>query len=172
MNKIIVGLDIGTASVGYCVLEENSTGIRSLIDMNVRLFNEPLHPKTKNPTNQERREKRQQRRQLMRKSRRKEKLQNFLIKLDLLPSKEALSELNTITDPYELRAKGLDNELTRHEFGRVLYHINQKRGFLSNAKHKVSDEGVVKDSIALLKKQLIQEGCRTIGEFFAKKSRK
>jgi len=33
------------------------------------------------------------------------------------------------TNPYELRVKALDYKLSNHEFGRVLYHITQRRGF-------------------------------------------
>lgn len=32
-------------------------------------------------------------------------------------------------NPYELRVKALDNKLSKHEFGRVLYHIVQRRGY-------------------------------------------
>lgn len=32
-------------------------------------------------------------------------------------------------NPYELRVKGLDSKLSKHEFGRVLYHLVQRRGY-------------------------------------------
>lgn len=32
-------------------------------------------------------------------------------------------------NPYELRVKALDEKLTKHEFGRVLYHLVQRRGY-------------------------------------------
>lgn len=32
-------------------------------------------------------------------------------------------------NPYELRVKGLDHKLSPHEFGRTLYHIVQRRGY-------------------------------------------
>ncbi len=32
-------------------------------------------------------------------------------------------------NPYELRVKALDKKLTKHEFGRILYHIVQRRGY-------------------------------------------
>jgi CRISPR-associated endonuclease Csn1 len=47
-----------------------------------------------------------------------------------LPERRALEPLN----PYELRARGLDAPLTPHEFGRALFHLNQRRGFKSNRK--------------------------------------
>lgn len=44
-------------------------------------------------------------------------------------------------NPYELRDKALQNDLTLLEFGRVLYHLIQRRGFLSNRKGK--DDGAI-----------------------------
>jgi len=32
-------------------------------------------------------------------------------------------------NPYELRVKALDNKLNKHEFGRALYHLVQRRGY-------------------------------------------
>lgn len=32
-------------------------------------------------------------------------------------------------NPYELRVKAIDNKLTKHEFGRALYHLVQRRGY-------------------------------------------
>ncbi|HMS16764.1 MAG TPA: type II CRISPR RNA-guided endonuclease Cas9, partial [Planctomycetota bacterium] len=42
--------------------------------------------------------------------------------------------------PYFLRARGLDQPLTAHEFGRVLYHLAQRRGYKSNRKAANADE--------------------------------
>lgn len=33
------------------------------------------------------------------------------------------------TNPYEIRVQGLDKKLSKHEFGRALYHIVQRRGY-------------------------------------------
>jgi CRISPR-associated endonuclease Csn1 len=44
-------------------------------------------------------------------------------------------------NPYELRNKALSEDLTLYEFGRVLYHLIQRRGFLSNRKGK--DDGKI-----------------------------
>lgn len=35
-------------------------------------------------------------------------------------------------NPYELRAKGVSDKLSKHEFGRVLYHMSQRRGKAMN----------------------------------------
>ena len=36
---------------------------------------------------------------------------------------------NDYKSPYELRVKALDFKLTKHELGRVLYHLIQRRGY-------------------------------------------
>jgi CRISPR-associated endonuclease Csn1 len=69
---------------------------------------------------------------------------NYLISLDLLP--QALSNnfgqeklLNELGDPYELRTKGLDQQLEPHQFGRILLHFVARRGFLSSKKQVAGD---------------------------------
>ncbi|MFI5094829.1 MAG: type II CRISPR RNA-guided endonuclease Cas9 [Candidatus Acidiferrales bacterium] len=75
--------------------------------------------------------------------------------------------------PYLLRAAALDEPLEPHFLGRALYHLAQRRGFLSN--RKVSsrakaddDSGLVKPAIAELRQQMLASGTRTLGEFFSK----
>jgi CRISPR-associated endonuclease Csn1 len=75
--------------------------------------------------------------------------------------------------PYLLRAAALDEPLEPYFLGRALYHLAQRRGFLSN--RKVSsrakaddDSGLVKPAIAELRKQIAEAGSRTLGEFFSR----
>jgi hypothetical protein len=53
-------------------------------------------------------------------------------------ARKALQTLN----PYELRAKGLDQPLKPEEFARALFHINQRRGFKSNRKTDKKDNDI------------------------------
>ena len=72
------------------------------------------------------------------------------------------------TNPYGLRKKGLDEKLDAHAFGRILYHLNQRRGFKSNRKSgKAKDDGVVIKGANALQGEMDAKGCRTIGEYFA-----
>ena len=68
-------------------------------------------------------------------------------------------------DPYELRAKGLDQALKPFELGRALYHLGQRRGFKSNRKSgkAVDDKGMLAD-IGQLARDIEGEGARTLGE--------
>lgn len=72
--------------------------------------------------------------------------------------------------PYFLRARALDHPLSAFELGRALYHLAQRRGFLSNRKATKKDkeeEGEVKAGIAALENHIATAGKRTLGEYFA-----
>lgn len=71
--------------------------------------------------------------------------------------------------PYRLRAAALDEKLSRFALGRGLYHLAQRRGFLSNRKagKKDEDAGVVKAGIRELSDEMERKGCRSLGEYFA-----
>ncbi len=74
---------------------------------------------------------------------------------------------------YKLRKAALDERLDPVEIGRVLYHLSQRRGFLSNRKEggKTPDAekelGKVKSGIAEIKAKMEAAGARTLGEYFA-----
>ena len=61
-----------------------------------------------------------------------------------------------LTDPYQIRSDAFERKLDEHEVGRALYHLIQRRGFMSLRKslEEVSGEGadetgMVKESIAI-----------------------
>jgi CRISPR-associated endonuclease Csn1 len=121
--------------------------------------------KSKNAT---RREARGARTTHQRRSQRKEQLLKTLQGIGFLPTTD--TELRTLfhTNPYGLRKKGLDEKLERYEFGRALYHINQRRGFKSNRKSgKANEDGVVIKGANSLQTEINAKGFRTIGEYFA-----
>ncbi len=74
---------------------------------------------------------------------------------------------------YFLRAAGLDEKLEPYEFGRVLYHLIQRRGFKSNrretAKNAEKDKelGAVKAGISQLEQEMQAGNARTLGEYFS-----
>jgi CRISPR-associated endonuclease Csn1 len=73
-------------------------------------------------------------------------------------------------DPWALRAKALDGRLELHEIGRVLIHLNQRRGFLSNRKTDKpdNDKSEMLKEINELQQQIEASGCRTLGEYLHK----
>ena len=71
-------------------------------------------------------------------------------------------------NPYDLRKKGLDEQLSKLELGRALYHLNQRRGFKSSRKSGDSKEaGVVAQETAELQEKIDAAKCRTLGEYFS-----
>lgn len=98
--------------------------------------------------------------------------------------------------PYWLRARALTEKLEPYELGRALYHLGQRRGFLSNRKElavleevqaqpphekrkgkkkedgqakdpRKEELGVVKADIALLEKAMKAADAETLGQYFA-----
>jgi len=164
----ILGLDLGTNSIGWACIDEKS---QKALGMGSRIFPEGTDRDTKGKEvskNTKRRDARQLRRQLARRSQRKENLKEVLITLGMFPT--ILSENETFfrNNVYELRKKGLDGRLTKFELGRVFYHLNQRRGFKSTRKaEKEKDDGIVAQQTSQLQKEIEQKKCRTLGEYFA-----
>jgi len=170
MSKYTLGLDIGSNSIGWALLDTGKSP--KIIDLGVRVFPEGVD-RDKNggelSKNATRRAARGARRNRWRRAYRKDKLVRNFKKVGLLPKDpKKLNQLLTI-DPYELRSKGLDQRLELYEFGRVLFHINQRRGFLSNRKSgSAKEDGVVKKQAGELQNSIDESSNRTLGEYFAK----
>jgi len=75
--------------------------------------------------------------------------------------------------PYRLRAHGIENKLEPFELGRALYHLAQRRGFLSNRRDTGTvdteeEAGKVRAGIIELNTLIDAAGTnRTLGAFFA-----
>ncbi len=128
-----LGLDLGSNSIGWALLSEQEA---CLVDCGSRIFQKAVEDKTATPKNHARRSARLLRRVIQRKARRRQQLQNFLISQDFLPKDLATSNqrealLNSLGDPYQLRAEALSRALTKQELGRALLHLCMRRGFLS-----------------------------------------
>jgi len=169
MSSYTLGLDIGSNSIGWALLDRDKKP--SIIDMGVRVFPEGVDRDTKGlekSKNATRREARGVRRIHQRRNLRKELLLSTLQTAGLLPKNE--SDLRSLfhTGPYQLRKKGLDDKLESYEFGRVLYHLSQRRGFKSNRKSgKAKEDSVVIKGANTLQAEIDNKKYRTIGEYFA-----
>ena len=170
-----LGLDIGTNSIGFALIElDNKENPLRPIHLGSRIFSDGREDKTKTSLAVARRDARGMRRRLDRYLRRRQVLMEKLIALGLMP-KDRIERKNIENfDPYNLRKKGLDEQLTNYELGRVLFHLNQRRGFQSNRK-KAKDEketGKIKSAIKLLEEKLAEKNYRTIGEFLCNQNTK
>lgn len=160
-----LGVDIGTNSLGWCLLRLNASGEPcGILDVGVRIFKDARDPKSKASLAATRRAARAMRRQRDRRLRRKRRLMTVLIKHGLMPLDEAGRQDLEKFDPYSLRAEGLDRCLSLYELGRALFHIGQRRGFRSNLKADRKEKGgTTKQAQQKLREAL--NGYRTLGEF-------
>lgn len=186
---ITLGLDIGSNSVGSAWIDTE----QRTIHLGVSVFPAGVaESETKRgaPKNQKRREKRSQRRNINRRSKRRRVLRLLLQSKGLLPQNGAEWDHRAtgkaengviVQSPWHLRRDGLDRPLTPHEFGRVLLHLNQRRGAVGiklddpgdkNGKEqekeekgqKEVEEGYVKEGMKRLQDRLTG---RTFGQFIA-----
>ncbi|MEM6903372.1 MAG: type II CRISPR RNA-guided endonuclease Cas9, partial [Pseudomonadota bacterium] len=170
-----LGLDIGTNSLGWAVLDlsgaphkeatERGREIIGTRALGARLFTDGRDPKSKATLATDRRLARSMRRRRDRALRRKEVLLTTLIDIGLMPGDDSELEALKSLDPYQLRAEALDQPLRPEEIGRVLFHLNQRRGFKSNRKTDGDEGGIIYAGIAELESQMSAHGARTIGEY-------
>lgn len=170
-NPYTLGLDIGPNSIGWALIAEDELRI---VDLGVRIFPEGVDnfdTSKEEPRNVARRVARGMRRQIARRSRQKRYLRDALIAVGVFPVDRDEQDALLQQNPYELRAKGLDEKLAPHEIGRVLLHLNQRRGFLSNRKKDRGDKEVkgMLEEISTLAKHITESGARTLGEYLHRK---
>lgn len=167
--KRILGIDLGTNSLGWAITEQNENGY-ILTDKGVDIFQEGVARDKNNekPMVQERTNARALRRHYFSRRLRKIELLKVLIQYQLCPSltdeqlnnwrfkkqypldEEFLKWQRTDDkenkNPYHDRYVALTVELdlsherNRYILGRAFYHIGQRRGFLSNRKEATTDE--------------------------------
>ena len=144
--KKILGLDIGTNSIGWALVQEpeQSDENYTIVGVGVRIIplssdeNDEFTKGNAMSKNAGRTLKREARRNIQRYKLRRHQLTAIFNLLGMMPGKE-LFELDALT-LYGLRAKGIKQQLSLEEIGRVFYHLNQKRGYKSNRKANNEEE--------------------------------
>lgn len=178
--RLRFAFDIGTQSIGWAVLGVNNatTSPRAdgLLDCGVRIFDDSRNPKDEKPLGEQRRGPRSARRRRDRFLVRRQRLMQMLIGFDLVPSDIAGRKKLAELDPYRLRAEALDHKLLPHEIGRVLIHLNQRRGFRSNrkadgTKNKNDEKGKIATAAERLCAGMTEVEARTYGEFLWRRHR-
>lgn len=170
-----LALDMGTTSIGWCLIRlDANDGPCAIIRMGSRIFSDGRNPKDGSSLAVTRRLARQMRRRRDRLLKRKARLQEALIRLGFWSNDESQRKALVTLDPYRLRSEGLDKPLTPAQFGRALFHLNQRRGFQSNRKtdKKDSDSGLLKSAIRKLRDEMNAQGVRTVGEWLASRHAK
>jgi CRISPR-associated endonuclease Csn1 len=169
--KYRLGIDLGTNSLGWCLvgLDAEDRPDR-FIRMGVRIFPDGRNPKDGTSLAAARRVARSMRRRRDRFLKRRARLMRLMIEHGFMPPTKPERERLRALDPYELRRRGLDTALTPYEFGRALFHLNQRRGFQSNRKvdKAAQDEGgKISSAISKVQAQMHADQARTIGEWLS-----
>lgn len=168
-KKYSLGLDIGTSSVGWAVLDLDKERIH---DLGVRIFERPEDPQNGDSLAKPRRDARSARRRLKRRRQRLNHLKQFFIDQNILTKdrvEEVLdykSDFNKL-DIYALRSKALTEELSPEELLKVLYQIAKRRGFKSNRKvveESDKEGGRVTSALKTNEKFLADNNYTTVGE--------
>ena len=192
----ILGLDLGTNSIGWAITQQQDNSF-TLLERGVDIFQEGVN-RTKTgeePMVKIRTDARALRRHYYRRRLRKIELLKVLIANDLCPHLEpdmidawrykkqyplydefllwlrSSDDSNPYADRFKSLTKVLDlnKQEDRYTLGRALYHLSQRRGFLSNRKDNNSDEdGKVKGAIKQLDEDMAAAGCIYLGEFYYK----
>lgn len=167
---ITLGIDVGSNSVGSAWVDTDAHEL----DLGVSVFPagvEEREDKRGAPVGQNRRNKRLQRRTIARRASRKRHLRQILSAHGLFPvDAREFRKLfeDSVNNPWQLRRRALDHELTPHEFGRVLYHLAQRRGALGiEADSDDPDAGKVKLGIEHIRETMRRHNARTVGELMA-----
>ncbi len=170
-----LGIDVGSNSLGWFVVWLSDKGEPiGLGPGGARIFPDGRDPKSKESNAADRRVARGMRRRRDRYLKRRSNLMALLIGHGLMSAAEGERKALEALDPYALRAAALDEALPAHHVGRVLFHLNQRRGFLSNRKTEKTKDfeaGAIKIAAGKLHEAMQASGARTLGEFLAGRHR-
>ena len=192
----ILGIDTGTNSLGWAIVDKDENGYK-LVSKGTNIFSEgvKIEKGIESSKAAERTEHRSVRKHYWRRKIRKIRLLTILSENDLCPplkteqlrlwrlkkvypKDEDFMEWQRTEDkanvnPYKFRYICLTQKLDlsditqRFILGRALYHLNQRRGFLSNRKDSTKEsEGAVKEGISSLSEDMKAAGCEYLGEYF------
>jgi CRISPR-associated endonuclease Csn1 len=130
-----LALDLGSTSLGWAMVRLDAKNRPcAIIKAGVRIFSDGRNPKEGTSLAVTRREARAMRRRRDRLLKRKARMMKTLIAHGFFSQDKEDRKLLERSDPFALRAKGLDQALRPDEFARALFHINQRRGFKCNRK--------------------------------------
>ncbi len=166
--KKILGLDLGTTSIGWAFVNEaeNVNEKSSIVKLGVRIVpissdEEADFQKGKATSiNADRTLKRGARRNLDRFQERRDALiqilkeNSFIHSADDFESSDKFLAENgkkSTFSTYKIRAKAAKEKISKNDFARVLLMINKKRGYKSSRKAQSDDEGIAIDGMSVAK---------------------
>lgn len=187
--KKILGLDLGTTSIGWALVNEaeSENEKSSIIKLGVRVNPLTVDEQTNFEkgkaitTNADRTLKRTARRNLQRYKLRRENLISLLKKEGFITEDSVLCEKgnHSTFETRLLRAKAVTEEISLEELARVLIMLNKKRGYKSSRKANSSEDGNLIDGMTVARKlydehltpgqytyQLLCKGKKFIPDFY------
>lgn len=165
--KKILGLDIGTTSIGWAYVHEaeHTKEQSNIIELGVRV--NPLTVDEQKEftegkactTNTSRRLKRSMRRNLQRYKLRRQQLIKLLLESDIIQPSTILHEQGkgTTFETLRLRALAANERIELEQLARVFLSINRKRGYRSSRKVNNGQDGQFVDGIKLAR-ELYEQG--------------
>lgn len=153
--KKILGLDLGTTSIGWALVNEAEKvdEASSIIQTGVRVV--PLSTDEELnfgkggeiTTNQDRTLKRGARRNLQRYKQRRKKLKEALLNAGFIQYDTKIAEdgKNSTHETLRIRASAAREQVSKRDFARVLFNLNKKRGYKSNRKGNEEGGQVIDD---------------------------
>lgn len=201
MKQRILGLDTGTNSLGWAVVDRYDDNHYELVKKGVLIFQEGVKVENGKESSKaaDRTSHRALRRQYFRRRLRKIEVLKVLVRHNLCPAlsdedlklwhirkiypaKPEFMEWQRTSDeedknPYHCRyictsqSLDLNKQEDRYILGRAMYHLAQRRGFLSNRldnSEDNSEKSTVKKSIKELSEKISEAGCCYLGEYFYK----
>lgn len=144
-NNLVLGLDIGIASVGWGIINAETNEV---VDCGVRLFESADASK-----NEERRDFRGIRRNKRRKNNRLEDI-HFLLEENKIFKPEFMND-----NPLELRVKGIKEKLSLDELYVAIYNLTKNRGisYLEDLEVDEKESGGLSENAKLVEKQYVCE---------------
>lgn len=167
-----LGLDIGTASCGLIAVSLDSQGEPAdIVHHGLFIFSEPLLPAKQGgvgePKKSARRTARLARRVIDRRARRLKRIAYLAALLGLDHKRISADEGQHI---HELRATAASARIELDDLLPVLLKLAKRRGYKGGFKvRKEKDGGVVEPGINLLRQRMEEAGCKTIGQYLAKR---
>jgi CRISPR-associated endonuclease Csn1 len=178
--KHVLGLDIGTNSLGWSLVREFEDGTIEIVKTGVHIF--PIGTIVDDKNNKEKTRNEQRRayrgasRMRYRFKLRRKNLKKILCKLNMLPDYSDYHKAKGKGQSYELyklRADAINpaKQIQLTEIGRIFMLLNKYRGFKSNSKKLQQNDkeiGEVKKGYESLQRLIDNSGAQTIGEYFFK----
>ena len=173
--KKVLGLDLGVGSIGWCLIEKDDKNVpQRIIRMGSRIV--PISSDEETgytkgnaiSKNADRTAKRTARKCYDRYQLRRQNLVLLLKRLCMEPNQKLIFEQNPL-ELWQKRADAASKEISLEELGRVLLHINQKRGYKhSRISNSDSKETAYVQEVNSRYDDLKAEGL-TVGQHFAAK---